>query len=289
MSFLSSLAYSGGYIESKVLPFNLNSYGFNTKLFPFCNVEWPVFSVIFYIWVCIAFQPSKEYAKEVQKQYKKRSRRSTKPSISFSSLLLSAHNLFLCFFSFMCCWNIWPLMYHWIFTIGWQNATCNKYITSLYNMQSSYGYWVFLFYLSKYYEFIDTWIVIWKRRRPIFLQLFHHIGACFSVWIVLCVRSSCAYGIAVNSFIHTIMYAYYAITVWKIKIPLKWMLTVMQLAQFVFSIYWTFLNISFKCLPIGDQFCSWYNGVYLSVLVVLFARFFRKSYFGTKKIEKKKK
>ena len=39
-----------------------------------------------------------------------------------------------------------------------------------------FGTWVFHFYLSKYYEFIDTWIILLKDKKPMFLQTFHHAG-----------------------------------------------------------------------------------------------------------------
>ena len=45
------------------------------------------------------------------------------------------------------------------------------FVVQFYN--SKFGLWVYLFYLSKYYEFIDTWIVMARGRRPIFLQLFY--------------------------------------------------------------------------------------------------------------------
>jgi hypothetical protein len=36
---------------------------------------------------------------------------------------------------------------------------------------------IFLFYLSKYYEYIDTFILYAQRKTPIFLQTFHLVGA----------------------------------------------------------------------------------------------------------------
>jgi len=35
----------------------------------------------------------------------------------------------------------------------------------------------FYFYLSKYYEFIDTFLLYLNGKTPLFLQKFHHIGA----------------------------------------------------------------------------------------------------------------
>jgi hypothetical protein len=36
---------------------------------------------------------------------------------------------------------------------------------------------LYLFYLSKYWEFFDTWIHYLKGRRPSYFQVYHHTGA----------------------------------------------------------------------------------------------------------------
>ncbi len=36
---------------------------------------------------------------------------------------------------------------------------------------------IYLFYLSKYYEFFDTFLLYLNGKDPIFLQKYHHIGA----------------------------------------------------------------------------------------------------------------
>ena len=86
----------------------------------------------------------------------------------------------------------------------------------------SYGDWSHLFYLSKYYEFIDTWIIIARGRRPSTLQVYHHCGAVFGMWMIQ--TSRCAGGfwfVCMNSFVHTVMYLYYALNImghsWKVK------------------------------------------------------------------------
>ena len=60
------------------------------------------------------------------------------------------------------------------------------------------GKWMYFFYLSKkFIEFIDTWIVILKGRKPIshfpfpiFLQTFHHVGVIFVLWLGVCARTN---------------------------------------------------------------------------------------------------
>eukprot|EP01084_Bolivina_argentea_P025917 48186_1 len=93
---------------------------------------------------------------------------------------------------------------------------------------STFGFWIFLFYLSKYYEFIDTFIVIARGRRPIFLQTFHHCGAVLGMWGIMVTSSTGGYIFMVeNSFIHTIMYFYYAMSCINIRMPGKSIITQM--------------------------------------------------------------
>jgi hypothetical protein len=36
-----------------------------------------------------------------------------------------------------------------------------------------------IFYISKYYEFLDTWVLVMKGKAPSFLQIYHHVGCIF--------------------------------------------------------------------------------------------------------------
>jgi hypothetical protein len=54
---------------------------------------------------------------------------------------------------------------------GVYNAICD-YSGELWN-QFDLDFWVTHFYISKFYEFVDTWIIILKGREPSFLQCFH--------------------------------------------------------------------------------------------------------------------
>ena len=65
------------------------------------------------------------------------------------------------------------------------------------------GFQIFswVFYVSKYYEFIDTWIIMIKGGKPDALQVIHHagaVGAMFSLHItaaaVRCAHTSLCYG-----------------------------------------------------------------------------------------------
>lgn len=72
---------------------------------------------------------------------------------------------------------------------------------------------LFYFYISKYYEYIDTMILYAKGKKPIFLQKFHHIGAVVVWHIGYTYRfDGVFYASLINSGVHTIMYFYYLLS-----------------------------------------------------------------------------
>eukprot|EP01029_Cantina_marsupialis_P020980 TRINITY_DN497_c0_g1_i2.p1 TRINITY_DN497_c0_g1~~TRINITY_DN497_c0_g1_i2.p1 ORF type:complete len:187 (+),score=33.56 TRINITY_DN497_c0_g1_i2:51-611(+) len=62
------------------------------------------------------------------------------------------------------------------------NPECTHMMSDTESYISSYfiGY---CFYISKYYEFIDTWLILLKGKKPSFLQTSHHAG---TVWCLAC-------------------------------------------------------------------------------------------------------
>jgi hypothetical protein len=68
------------------------------------------------------------------------------------------------------------------------------------------AFWGWFFYLSKFYEVLDTAIIIAKGKRSIFLQKYHHAGAMLSMWAGMRYMSPPIWMFAlVNSGIHALM------------------------------------------------------------------------------------
>ena len=99
--------------------------------------------------------------------------------------------------------------------------------------------WIFCH--SKTVEYFDTFFVLLKGGTPIFLQKYHHLGAVWSWFILLYVDSAaCLVPCLVNSFVHTIMYAYYFLSIFdksKILQPIKPLITILQLLQLSYGFY----------------------------------------------------
>jgi hypothetical protein len=136
-------------------------------------------------------------------------------------------------------------------------------------------FWAWTFYLSKMYEFLDTFILCWKKSKPIFLQVYHHVGAVFAMWWV--VKCDCPLNwawVVQNSFIHSIMYFYYAMTTIGIRPPGKQILTLLQIIQFILGNIYCFGGFWNENTSTDEQkYCIWFNQAYTAVLIVLFANF----------------
>lgn len=98
------------------------------------------------------------------------------------------------------------------------------------------AYYGWIFYLSKFYEVLDTFIILAKGKYSSTLQTYHHAGAMLCMWAGIRYMTVPIWVfVLVNSFIHALMYTYYTVTAFSIKVPmaLKRTLTSMQITQFV--------------------------------------------------------
>ena len=145
---------------------------------------------------------------------------------------------------------------------------------------------MYLFYISKYYEFLDTFLLYLNGKTPIFLQKYHHIGAVLS-WHLMYVYKVEMIWMAtfLNSFVQTIMYSYYLGCLLKLNQVrfIKKYITSIQLCQF-FILY---VNFYFY----RPQIESWFNyyiiiffASYGAGVIGLFGRFYYDSYIDQKKL-----
>jgi len=139
---------------------------------------------------------------------------------------------------------------------------------------------IWYFYLSKYYEYMDTFLIYLKGKEPIFLQKFHHVGAVIC-WHISYVYSGDGIWIAslFNSFIHTIMYSYYLGTLLKINAVkvVKQYITSMQLLQFFSAIPLT-IYLYFPLEDVTGRIVHIVFTIYALGLISLFGKFYYETY-----------
>ncbi|KAF2119967.1 GNS1/SUR4 family-domain-containing protein [Lophiotrema nucula] len=98
------------------------------------------------------------------------------------------------------------------------------------------AFWGWFFYLSKFYEVVDTAIIIAKGKRSTTLQTYHHSGAMMSMWAGIRYMSPPIWMfVLVNAGIHAMMYTYYTVSALGVRVPqaVKRTLTSLQILQFV--------------------------------------------------------
>ncbi|KAF9435952.1 hypothetical protein BGZ76_005173 [Entomortierella beljakovae] len=188
------------------------------------------------------------------------------------------HNLVLCIYSGMTFYKMLPAVINNYRTHNLFDAYCDL-DGSLWD--NALGYWGYIFYLSKFYEVIDTAIIIIKGRRSSLLQTYHHSGAMITMWSGIRYRSAPIWVfVTFNSCVHTIMYCYYALTCVGIHPPGKKYLTTIQITQFLTG---TFLAFVYAMLPgcvtsRGAQMAIWITLGYIFPLIYLFVDFAKRTY-----------
>jgi len=144
---------------------------------------------------------------------------------------------------------------------------------------------IFWFYISKYYEYFDTFLLYLKGRNPIFLQKYHHIGAVIC-WH-LCYNNNVdmiIYGTLLNSGVHSIMYFYYLMTLFKINIRgMRMYITTLQILQLSVG---GFCGLYYYYPPVETlynyEIIIFFN-IYIVGLLYLFGEFMFLNYFYKKK------
>jgi len=199
---------------------------------------------------------------------------------TFFRRAVALHNLSLAIFSLVVAINLWPIYFLNFFGNGWESTYCDQ-DGSFWG--SGAGAWNIIFYISKYYEFADTYILILKGKDPSFLQVYHHAGVALAFWAASVSHSAWyTVGVMLNSVIHTIMYAYFFVKTLYPKIEIKSAkyLTKAQIGQFMLGV-----GISQGVLFLGESCdtassrlsCAFLN-VYGFGLIALFSAFAKKKY-----------
>lgn len=95
-------------------------------------------------------------------------------------------------------------------------------------------FWSYVYYLSKYYEFLDTILLLLKAKPASFLHVFHHAFVVVMSWLwVDQVQTLQFGGLLTNTAVHVVMYFYYFLTTLKISPWWKKYITSFQILQFV--------------------------------------------------------
>jgi len=151
------------------------------------------------------------------------------------------------------------------------------------------GFWIYIFYASKYYEFGDTIIMALRKKPIIFLHLFHHTAVipCTYMWLRDQWLPGAWWCVNVNSLVHVFMYYYYFLTAQGKTVWWKRYITVGQLIQFFtgFGVITAWLILrkqpGYQCT--GGLPAAMISHTSNSMLIFLFYKFYYKTYISDKK------
>jgi len=248
-----------------------------------------VISIIYYASVHI-FQPSvaqakmyKQQAIQQKQQLKAEGRSKTWGVVDWLVLL---HNIILCLFSAIIFYYSFGEMFRHYQSHGFTYAICHGWTGQV--LKNCH----YAFYLSKYYEYFDTVILLLKHQRPILLSKYHHFGAALIMWVLVLTEAPAGWIFTVfNSFIHTFMYAYYIGTLLGYRPAFKNLITIGQLTQFVTGVAMA-VHITIQCQQTNTQKLGTLATIgYTVSLIFLFADFYYKTYLtkpvkaGSKKVQ----
>jgi len=202
--------------------------------------------------------------------------------------LLLAWNLFLSLGSLFMFLRIYPELFDELKNHGVVESTCSR---ERHSMTASF--WIIAFTWSKILEFGDTAFIVLRKQKLMFLHWYHHITVCmYCFYSARDFDPASRWFAAMNTFIHTIMYGYYALRAAKIRIPTPFAMVITSL-QILQMIVGMMLTLGYLFLTYAGVQCDrpkdmipWSLLMYFSYLV-LFANFFIRSYVKTERKEKK--
>ncbi|KAJ3302113.1 hypothetical protein HDV03_005402 [Kappamyces sp. JEL0829] len=202
-----------------------------------------------------------------------------RPAMKLKSLT-AIHNLFLCLGS-LAMWIAGAIgAYQTYRSRGWADVFWSPNPADRQGLQ----YWaMYVFYLSKFPELLDTVILVLKKKPVIFLHWYHHAIVILLVWTWM--QAELGFGVVgllFNTFVHIFMYYYYFASNLGWSVWYKKYITTLQIVQFIGSFL---VSIPFVVAAVDNHCHSW-TVLYFTWIVnfsflVLFTKFYLESYKAT--------
>lgn len=165
-----------------------------------------------------------------------------------------------------------------LFTQGYYQSVCSHadWFGNGYS-----GLFLFLFVYSKIPELVDTLWLVLKKIKPSFLHWYHHCTVLMYAFQTSKTSSSCGiWFCAMNYFVHSIMYGYYAITQTKWKNCIKRFgifITICQILQMFMGLFVLLSVMYYK--KQGRECLTANSSIFFGLLIyasyaILFIKFF---------------
>ena len=193
---------------------------------------------------------------------------------------LTLWNTGLAVFSLFAFLRFFPLLQSGVRERGFSHSVCNPRLM----LTPPCMLWGLLFVLSKAAEFGDTAFIVLRKTPLNFLHWYHHISVLsYSAYSVARADPMAEWFGTVNLFVHSVMYSYYVLKAFGVRLPrgVAQSVTLLQLAQFavglaVLGAVYTQKRAGQPCSSHDDV--MWSGVVMYASYMVLFANFFYQRY-----------
>lgn len=151
------------------------------------------------------------------------------------------HNLFLCILSLVMLICVLINVYDIGMRKGFFYTYCDDPHHPLGTMRSGpIPFWCWVFYVSKFYEMLDTVLLVLKKKPLMLVHVYHHFIVPFLMWAMQeSLTTSHWILLAENCIVHTFMYYYFFMHTLGYEMWWKKYLTQLQIIQFFFGMMCT--------------------------------------------------
>ena len=172
---------------------------------------------------------------------------------------------------------ITPPMFQRLVKYGYHESVCLDHPQESYLFQP-WGWWVYLFLLSKIVELGDTVFLILRGRSVNFLHWYHHVVTLTAGYVqCMFLMETMEWAMWMNVLVHTWMYGHYAVSTYYKGLRGNKMLTTLQILQMLHGIFMCAYH-GMYCHSILDI----PSIVVYSIYAILFGSFFKKKYMDVK-------
>lgn len=207
-------------------------------------------------------------------------------------LFSQLHNLFLCLLSLLMMIGTLYNVVVFVIRKGNYDVMCDRLYGPISMAIGGLNFWCYVFYVSKYYEMLDTVLMVLKGRPLTLIHCYHHFIVPFLFYSFMVTDSTAHWVLVVNnSFIHVVMYAYYLLRTLGYNPWWKELITVGQIIQFVIDMSSTWPHI-FTVIFMTPNVAGWIcRGSMLACMfgqivglsfIYLFSEFYFRTYKFTK-------
>ena len=178
-------------------------------------------------------------------------------------------NFGLALFSICGSLNFVPALFQDVLDKGFTISICGGHTCS----HPLMGRWGWYFFISKIFEFGDTFFIVIRKKPLRLLQYYHHLATYLFTWYcsyyIVPLNSTSSYFTAMNYIVHSFMYTWYSISALGIVTP-KWckmFITIIQSVQMLLGIFVLYINDT-QCTGMSR------NQTHLNVAYLMYTSYF---------------